>query len=139
MMGVQAGLRITRTSAEELNASSLNTALLSGRPLRVLLIPIGLCLFSIVTRITVYQDTNHAELLSTLDLEAPENAAVFRNGDLALEIDISFYQILIIPVGAVVDIDELPRYIAAGRVSVERWNPIVERCGGVFIQYVFSK
>lgn len=122
-----------------MNASSLNTALLSGRPLRVLLIPIGFGLFSIVTRIAVYQDANHAELLSTLDLEAPENAAVSRNGDLALEIDTSFYQILIIPVGAVVDIDKLPRYIAAGRVSVERWNSIVERRGGVFIQYVFSK
>ena len=137
--GREGRLRVTRTDAQELNTSSLHTAGVTSRALRVELVAVLLGVLAIVTRVTVDDGGNHAELLGTLNLEASEDAAILGNGNLALELDTSLDEIFEVTVGSVVDIDKGSGDVAAGRVAMESRDPVLEGCSGVILQHIFRQ
>lgn len=59
---------ISRSNAQKLDAASLDTARVTCGPIWIELVAIRLGNFSIITRVAVDDNTNCAELLSTLDL-----------------------------------------------------------------------
>ncbi len=135
----ETNLRITRPYAKKLHTSALHAAGLSSRAIRIGLVAILLGDVAVIAGVAVDEDASHAELLSTLDFEATEDAAVLGNGNLALEVDASIDEVLIVEIGSVVDIDILTGDVAASRVAVEGGNAILGASCGVLLENVFGQ
>lgn len=107
-------VRVAWADAQKLNTSTLDTARVSCGPFGIDLVPILFSPLTVIARVAINQDSNHAQLLGSLNLETAEDAAVPRDGNLAFKIDSSVDQIFVVLVGAVVDIDERRRNVATG-------------------------
>jgi hypothetical protein len=79
--------RVARARTQKLDTSTLHTTGVPGRPFRISNVAVFFSNFTIIARVAVYQDTNHAKFLGTLNLEASEDASIFGNGNLSLEVD----------------------------------------------------
>jgi hypothetical protein len=136
---MQGDIRVTRSNAQELCTSTLDTAWVSCRSFRIRLVSVLFGSLAIIAGIAVDEDTNHAQLLSALDLEATEDSSILGNGDLALEVNTSFDEILEVLEGAVVDVNDGSSNISAGSIAVEDRDSVLERCRGVLRDDIFFK
>src|SRR5688572_14635086 len=132
-------LRITRTGAEELDTATLNTAWVAGRSLRVCLVSVLLRHLTIVTGVRVDDAADHTQLLCPLDFEASEDSTVTCNGNVAFELHASIDKVLVITVGAVVNVDKGAGDIATGGIAVESWDAVLERSCRVILQDILGE
>lgn len=109
---------------------------MASRAIWIIVITVLLRDLTIVTRIAVDQDANHTELLSTFNFEPAVDAAIFSNGNLALELNASVDKILVVLVTAVVDEYKRRGDVARGRISVECRDAVLESRGGVIVNNI---
>lgn len=139
MRDINKYLRVARTRAQKLNASTLYTAGVSCRSLGIGGVAVFFGNFTIITRVAVYQDANSTKLLRTLNFEASEDSSISGNGNLSLEVDTGGNQIRVILICSVVDIDKRTSNVSAGRVAVKGWDPVLGRRGGIVFKSILGQ
>lgn len=131
--------RVARARAQELNTSALYAAGIPSGSFRIGSVAVFFGNLPIIAWVAIDQDANQAKFLGALDLEASEDASVFGDGNLPLEIDAGVDKILVILVGSVVDVYKGASDVAAGRVAVESWDLVLGGGGGIFFKNVFDQ
>ena len=116
--------------------TTLNAARLASGSFRILLVAVRLGLRAVGSGIVVEQDSDHAQLLGALDLEAAEDAPVLGDTNLALEGDVRLDEILKVLVGTAVDEDDRGSDVAGGAVAVESRDAVLCAGGRVVLEHV---
>ena len=132
-------LRVAGADTQELHASALDAARLARWSIWIRLKSVFLRDATIIARVTVHDNTDHAQVLRALDLEATEDATILDDSNLAFQVDIGFEQIIVVLVRPVVGIDKLCSHVATGRVAVEGRDAVVQAGGGIFFENVFGQ
>ena len=97
------------------HAAALHALLRPERSLRIHVARV----VAVVSRVRVDEAADRAVLVGDLGLDAAPSAAVARQDDLALDVDVHLLQPLVVGRHAVVHVDDVARRVAVGRIGVE--------------------